>query len=223
MADDVRIFVLEDDEKTRENLVRRLDREPGFTVCASAGTLAEGLETLAGLTPDVLLVDLQMPDGNATSLIAAHTARAPDVPVLVISVFGDEQRVLAAIEAGAQGYLLKDDASEEMTDAIRQVLAGEAPISPAIARHLIRRFRAPEKAPEATPDPEQEALLSERELDVLRMASKGLTYQETAKMLGISVNTVGTYTRRVYQKLAVGSRAQALFEARQLGLMGADE
>lgn len=226
MPGDIQIFVLEDDEQTRQSLVRRLNAEPGFSVCASAGTLAEGVAALKETTPDVLLVDLQLPDGNATHLIAAHSASAPHVPVLVISVFGDEQRVLGAIEAGAQGYLLKDDAGEDMTDAIHQVLAGEAPISPAIARHLIRRYQTERATPLPASAPATDggdAILSERELDVLRMASKGLTYQETAKMLDISVNTVGTYTRRVYQKLAVTSRAQALFEARQLGLMSADE
>ncbi len=118
-------------------------------------------------------------------------------------------------------FVLEDDAGEELVDAIHRVLAGESPILPAIARHLIRRFQPQES------DPSQavttDSLLSEREMEVLRLASKGLTYQETATVLGLTVNTVGTYTRRVYTKLAVSSRAQALFEARQLGLMGKDE
>ncbi|MEL7311448.1 MAG: response regulator transcription factor [Pseudomonadota bacterium] len=223
MAKKTQVFILEDDEQTRLSLINRLEREARFEVCASAGTIGESVPLLKTQRPDVLLVDLQLPDGESFGLIAAHTERAPDVPVLVISVFGDEKRVVSAIEAGAQGYLLKDDAGEDLTDAIDQVLAGEAPISPAIARHLIRRFQVASTggAPKETA-PRQD-VLSEREIEVLRLASKGLTYQETAKMLGVSVNTVGTYTRRVYQKLAVSSRAEALFEARQMGLMSVDE
>ncbi|MEL7024268.1 MAG: response regulator transcription factor [Pseudomonadota bacterium] len=222
MANRTQVFILEDDEQTRLSLIHRLEQEARFEVCASAGSIGESVPLLEQQEPDVLLVDLQLPDGESFGLIAAHTERAPDVPVLVISVFGDEKRVVSAIESGAQGYLLKDDAGEDLTDAIDQVLAGEAPISPAIARHLIRRFQLSSKGtpPEV---PSQQNVLSEREIEVLRLASKGLTYQETAKMLGVSVNTVGTYTRRVYQKLAVSSRAEALFEARQMGLMSVDE
>lgn len=222
MTETMQVFVLEDDEPTRSSLINRLERESRFQVCASAGSIAESVELLKTHSPDVLLVDLQLPDGESFGLIAAHTARAPNVPVLVISVFGDEKRVVSAIESGAQGYPLKDDAGEDLTEAIDQVLAGEAPISPAIARHLIRRFQVPTRDTPPDTAPQQD-LLSEREIEVLRLASKGLTYQETAKMLGVSVNTVGTYTRRVYQKLAVSSRAEALFEARQMGLMSADE
>lgn len=221
MPDTVRVFILEDDVPTRESLVRRLTSDARYCVAGAAGTLAEADKLLSRTTVDVLLVDLQLPDGNATRLIRDHTTAKPDVPILVISVFGDEERVIGAIEAGARGYLLKDDSGEELVDSIHRVRNGESPISPAIARHLIRRFQ-----PVAPIEPSTDTLeqaLSEREMDVLRLASKGLTYQETASALGVTVNTVGTYTRRIYTKLAVSSRAQALFEARQLGLMGSDE
>ena len=217
MSTVIDVFILEDDVATRESLARRLSIDPMLTVCATAGSLAEAREVLSRTTPHVLLVDLQLPDGDATALIAEHSSQSPDVPILVISVFGDEARVIGAIEAGAGGYLLKDEAGEDLADSIHRVVAGESPISPAIARHLITRFRQqPDSEP---PNKVQADVLSEREMDVLRLASKGLTYQETATALAVSVNTIGTYTRRIYTKLAVSSRAQALFEARQLGIM----
>lgn len=221
MSEIIDVFILEDDVPTRQSLQRRLDADAGFSVIAAVGTIAQARTALGAHKPDVLLVDLQLPDGNATALIREHTTNTPDAPVLVISVFGDEERVIAAIEAGARGYLLKDDSGEELVDSIHRVRNGESPISPAIARHLIRRYQ-----PEVMQKPPAETLehaLSDREMEVLRLASKGLTYQETAQALGVTVNTVGTYTRRIYTKLEVSSRAQALFEARQLGLMGSDE
>ncbi|MEO0575651.1 MAG: response regulator transcription factor [Pseudomonadota bacterium] len=221
MPDSVRVFILEDDVPTRESLERRLTLDARYAVAGAAGTLAEARLLLQTTPVDVLLVDLQLPDGNAIGLIRERTELAPTIPILVISVFGDEERVIGAIEAGARGYLLKDDSGEELVDSIHRVRNGESPISPAIARHLIRRFQ-----PSRPIEPAAESIehaLSEREMEVLRLASKGLTYQETATALGVTVNTVGTYTRRIYTKLAVSSRAQALFEARQLGLMGGDE
>jgi len=215
---DLKLFLLEDDAATRASLVRRLQSKPGLRIWGEAGSLADAEAVLSTGTPDILLVDLQLPDGDATGLIARQTALHPDLPVLVISVFGDEVRVVRAIEAGARGYLLKDDPGEDIADAVRRAVAGESPLSPAIARHLIRRLR-PEAAAAPLEAAEPGPTLSEREFEVLRLASKGLTYQETARLLDVSVNTVGTYTRRIYQKLSVSSRAEALFEARQRGLM----
>lgn len=221
MSDTLHVFVLEDDTRTRESLLLRLEIDPGLSIAGAVGSLAAARDALHELHVDVFLFDLQLPDGNAVQLIEEQQMARPEAPILVISVFGDEDRVIGAIEAGAQGYLLKDDAGEDLVESIRRAVAGESPISPAIARHLIRRFQQPPEAPSDSTAPENP--LSEREIEVLRLASKGLTYQETASLLKVSVNTVGTYTRRIYQKLAVSSRAQALFEARQLGLMRGDE
>lgn len=215
MASPLRVFLLEDDARTRASLLHRLQSSESITVVGDSGTLAEARAALEGLAVDAFLFDLQLPDGNSIALIREQHALRPEAPVLVISVFGDEERVISAIEAGARGYLLKDEPGEDLADAVRRAVAGESPISPAIARHLIRRFQDACD----TAEPQADNPLSERELEVLRLAAKGLTYQETAEILGVSINTVGTYTRRVYQKLAVNSRAQAIFEARQMGWM----
>lgn len=210
----IKVCVVEDDPMTRNRLLSKIDAGAMLSVAGAAESLETARTLLAEVVPDVLLVDLHLPDGDGTTLIEEQTHLRPGLPILVISVFGDEQRVVRAISAGAQGYLLKDDDSEEIAQAIEQMMQGQSPISPAIASHLIRHFQPARVGAEAPVSP-----LSERELEVLKLAAKGLTYQEAAELMGVTVNTVGTYTMRVYTKLAVNSRSEAIFEARQLGLM----
>ncbi len=210
------IFIVEDDEATRASLVRKIEAtSPELRVTQAASNCAEILKALEGSRPDVLLVDLGLPDGDGIDVIRVVARRWPRVLMMVITVFGDEARVVGAIKAGAIGYLLKDDAAEGIVAAIGQLLQGGAPISPGIARHLIRQLR---------PSPELAASsivvkLSPRELDVLTLASKGYSYAETASLLGLSTSTVGSYTKTIYEKLAVGSRSEAVYEATRLGLI----
>jgi DNA-binding NarL/FixJ family response regulator len=133
----------------------------------------------------------------------------------VITVFGNEKRVVGAIQAGAIGYLLKDDQTNEIGAAIEQLLQGGSPISPAIARHLIRHFQPPPSAP---PSAARETLTA-REQEVLGLAMKGFSYAEIAQLLGLSPNTIGSYTKHIYEKLAVSSRTEAIYEASRLGLI----
>ncbi len=210
------VYVVEDDGVTREALVAKIASSERLEVVGAAADLAGARDGLEHVTPDVLLVDLQLPDGDGTDLIHAQAEAHPSLPILVISVFGDEQRVVGAIRAGAQGYLLKDDDIEEIEDAICRLTEGQSPISPAIATHLIRHFQHTQPAHVASD------LLSARELEALQLAAKGLTYQETAEAMGVSLNTVGTFTQRIYTKLMVNSRAEAIYEARCLGLMPED-
>ena len=212
----IHVGVVEDDPVTRDLLVGEIESSEQLSVQWTADTLASARAALESQLPDILLVDLQLPDGDGTALIREQSGAHPTLPSLVISVFGDEERVVGAIRAGAQGYLLKDDEGEEIEEAICRVLDGQSPISPAIAVHLIRQFHTPIE-PSTQAD-----VLSERELEALELAAKGLTYQETADVMGVSVHTVGTFTKRIYTKLMVHSRAEAIFEARQLGLMSRD-
>ncbi len=168
--------------------------------------------------PQVLLVDLQLPDGSGIDLIRAARRLAPQAEAMVISVFGDEAHVVGAIEAGATGYLLKDASAEEIAMAITRLLAGEAPISSAIARHLLRRFRAP---PDPAAAPVAASPLTPREGEVLQLIAKGLSYQRIADTLAMSPHTVTTHIKQIYRKLAVNSRGEAVFEAMQLGLLSA--
>lgn len=208
----MRILIVEDQPRPRarfQRAVAALDSE-----AAVATTLAEGRVELAR-SPTLLLTDLGLPDGDGTQLVAE--AYAKNIPSLVITVFGDETRVVRAIEAGASGYLLKDGSVEDVTTAIRQVLEGGAPISPQIAKHLLRRMRP--EVPAATDAPASEVALTPREQEVLALIAKGFKYAEIARVLDLSTHTVATHVRKVYRKLAVNSRGEAVFEATQLGLI----
>jgi DNA-binding NarL/FixJ family response regulator len=210
------IFIVEDDEPTRHSLVRKIEAGGAeFHVATAVGTCREILQALQSTRPDVLLVDLGLPDGNGLDVVRDAARRWPRLLIMVITMFGDESRVVGAIRAGATGYLLKDDAAEGIGAAIRQLLSGGAPISPGIARHLIRQLRSPN----GSDAPAAPIKLSQRELDVLTLASKGYSYAETAGLLGLTPSTVGSYTKTLYEKLAVGSRSEAVFEATRLGLI----
>jgi DNA-binding NarL/FixJ family response regulator len=167
----------------------------------------------------LLIIDLGLPDGDGLDVIAAAHRRYPDLDIMVFSVFGDEDRVVRAIRNGASGYLLKDQPGPEIVEAIRELVAGRAPISPGIARHLIHGLQhapVPESASEDGPE------LTAREREILTLVAKGFSYKECARLLELSVHTVAAYVKRVYRKLAVGSRGEAVYEARRLGLMGDD-
>jgi DNA-binding NarL/FixJ family response regulator len=142
---------------------------------------------------------------------------------LVITIFGDEQHVVGALEAGALGYLLKDGTPEYIGASIVDMLAGGSPISPAIARHLLRRFRGDAPSAAGAAAAESVTPLSEREGEVLRLIVKGFTYAEIADLLGVSAHTVTTHVRGIYRKLEVHSRSEAVYEALQLGLVKVDE
>lgn len=208
----INIAVIEDDATLRAGLIHRIEQSGEFSVVADTGSVVSALEVVETQTPDVLLVDLQLEDGSGIDVIQA--VAETNAYSLVISVFGDEASVVQALEAGADGYLLKDDPSSNVEAAIKQLLQGGAPLSPQIARHLLSRFRPEDVALE-----ELRPELSGRERDVLNLAARGYTYQESAELLDVSLNTISSYTRRVYRKLSASSRAEAVFEAQRLGLM----
>jgi DNA-binding NarL/FixJ family response regulator len=223
-----RVLLLEDDPATRERLARIVTSSATLELAGAFGDLKSALAWLAAHEPpQVLLVDLQLPDGSGVDLIRAARRIAPQAEVMVISVFGDEAHVVTAIEAGATGYLLKDASAEEIAMAITRLLAGEAPISSAIARHLLRRFRALPTASSAcaatTPAGAAPAAspLTPREGEVLALIAKGLSYQRIAETLVMSPHTVTSHIKQIYRKLAVNSRGEAVFEAQQMGLLPA--
>jgi len=186
-------------------------------VVSTAATLREGLEALNRDQPDVLLVDLGLPDGNGLDLIREARVRSKDILILVITVFGDESSVVSAIQAGARGYLLKAEAPADLRESVRQILAGGAPISPGIASHLLRRFQHG-----APSENRGDLRFTRRELDVLGLMVKGLPYGEAAKVLGVSRNTVAGYVKSIYSKLEVNSRGEAVYEALSQGIVDFD-
>jgi len=211
------ILLVEDDDATRARLARAVERNQHLRLRHAVGSFAEAMECLAAGSPDVLLTDLGLPDGNGVDLIRELKRRGAPAEALVITVFGDEQHVVAAIEAGATGYLLKDGSDDYIGNSILELLHGGSPISPAIARHLLKRFRAepPEPVAGGTPLPK----LTERERQVLELLVKGFTFGEIGSLLGISAHTVTSHVKHIYVKLEVRSRAEAVYEAMSLGLV----
>lgn len=209
------VLLLEDDPATRERLAGIVDAAPDLALLGAHGDVRGTLEWLAANAPPrVLLADLELPDGSGIDVIRQLRRSAPGTEAMVISVFGDEAHVVAAIEAGATGYLLKDAAADEIRDAILRLVAGESPISSAIARHLLRRFQR-----DAAPAAAHDSPLTAREREVLQLIAKGLSYGRIADALGMSPHTVTSHIKQIYRKLAVNSRGEAVFEALQLGLL----
>ena len=171
--------------------------------------------------PDVLLVDLGLPDISGIEVIRHASQTLPKCECMVVTVFGDEEHVLASIEAGASGYLLKDASEESFLSGIRELMNGGSPISPIIARRLLKRFQAeplPARVAIGTPD-EESVSLSDREREILLLASKGFNYPEMGKLMSISPHTVTSHVKKIYRKLAVHSRGEAVFEANRMGLI----
>lgn len=209
------VLIVEDEPETRRALEAAVRGHPALSVLASVGTLADGLRALHS-GPDVVLVDLGLPDGSGEGLIRVAAAADPAPEILVITVFGDERHVMSAIEAGAAGYLLKDAEPHAIAGAILDLLAGGSPITPVIARRILKRFHQTHQRAPRTPDAPH---LTPREIEVLELVSRGYTNAEIADLLGMSFHTVTSHVKQIYRKLSVRSRSAAIFEATQLGLI----
>ena len=225
------VLVVEDDSRARAFFEASVQRSPRLFWLGSAGSVQEARAWLArtATIPDVLLVDLGMPDGTGLDVIRDAVARFPGCEPLVVSVFGDEENVLASIEAGAVGYIHKDAAPEDIAQTIVEMKAGASPISPMIARRVLAKYRSlqaavPAAGPGAAPadaalDEADRGLLSAREHEVLTLIARGFSYAEIARLKGLSVHTVQTHIKNLYGKLAVHSKSEAVFEATRLGLL----
>lgn len=208
--------MVEDDVSTRARVADAIRSDPDLEFISAYGTAGEVLARIAEDAPNVLLVDLGLPDRSGLEVIREVTARFPEVAVMVLTAFGDEANVLASLAAGAQGYLLKGNLSHDIGVDIRDLKNGGSPLSPLVARHLLARLPS---AP-AKPTPESEGVaLTPREREILGTIARGFDYAETARLLGIAPGTVHTHLKRVYRKLAVNSKTEAVFEAGKLGLL----
>ena len=207
----------------RESFARAVAATTDLTLAGTADDLPQGLQLFDNLHPDVLLVDIGLPSGSGLQLIRHASQQRPACNIMVVTVFAEGQLVLNCIEAGATGYLLKGSGDADVVAQIRTLINGGSPISPLIARRLLSRFtesttQTPAEASTPTEITEGSPL-SAQELSVLQMAAKGYTYEECARLLGLSHHTVETYVKRIYRKLQVHSKTAALFEARKMGIM----
>ncbi len=228
----IRVLLVEDDVHFQNSAVAALDGVADLVLVGIATTRAQGLAALDRPQADVLLVDLGLPDGSGIDVIRAAHRQWPGCAIMVCTVFGDEDHVLQSIEAGASGYLLKDSSPYRMVDEIRNLHAGGSPISPLIARKVLMRFRSRDAqaiaAPNTTPiDPpaplppaqRDHGVLSAREHEVLTLITKGFKPDEIAGLMQVSSYTVKSFVRRIYAKLEVNSRSEAIYEARNMGLV----
>lgn len=218
---DAEVFLLEDDPRLRARLVTLIERTGGFKVSAQAGNVADGLSALGHLVamPDICLIDLGMPDGSGLDVVTAIKARS-DAKVLIFTVFGDQTSVISALEAGADGFVLKDSRDSELIDALHATLQGGSPISAAAAAHLLRRLRTPVPAAAAQAMPTgQDYGLTPRELQTLELLARGFPQREVAGVMNVSPHTVGAHVKSIYAKMAVNSRSEAVYEAVQSGLI----
>jgi len=213
---DLHILLVEDNpafESLIGRVVARMRPPPALSCCRTGtGALAWISDPRSRL--DLALVDLGLPDMSGVDVIRAIRHRFEEVPILVVSVMSSERNVLEAIRAGARGYVLKDDSEETLAHAIGQVLQGNYPITPALARHL---FRLAEGGPSTGPD--DAAGLSPKEIELLRLIARGCSYSEASERMGIAVSTVQFHIRNLYRKLEVNSRLQAVAKARDHGLL----
>ena len=220
------VVVVEDDARTRRFFAESVQACAQLRLVASLGSLQAALQWAADTheQPEVLLTDLGLPDGSGIDVIRHFARRFPQCETLVVSMFGDEEHVLASIEAGALGYVHKDSAPENVAQTILELKAGGSPISPGIARRLLTRFRGTGAlaAPPA-PAPEGERALSPRETEILDLLARGFSYGEIANLCKLSRNTVASHVKSLYRKMQVGSRGEAVYEGIQAGFIRAPQ
>ncbi len=208
-------LLLEDEKPARDHLAAAINMHPQLKLVDAVATCQEALASLDKHQPDILVSDLGLPDGHGVKVIREAKRLYPNIEILVVTMFADEEHVVQALEAGASGYLLKRQAFESLGEAIITLMRGESAISPEVARFLLKRFNQPEKQTAA----KTENPLTAREHEVLKWIAKGYSYEEIANILNVSANTIRTHIRSVYKKLAVKSRSEAVFEATNLGII----
>lgn len=206
----IRILVVDDHPIVRQGLVATLEDEAEFAVVGAAGSAEEALALAPRARPDVALLDLELPGLDGVAALPLLVAACPGLRVLVLTAYDTEERVLATIEAGAKGYLLKGAPVEEIVRGIRVVHAGGSHLAPRVAARLLAEVKAPRRGA---------GRLSERERAVLRLVAAGQTTKEMARALGITARTVQFHVSSIFNKLGADSRAQAVALAVERGLL----
>lgn len=228
-----RVMIVEDDPQMRAFFAASVQRSPELTLVSYAATVAEARAWLdhGANTVDVLLTDLGLPDGSGLEVIRHARRCNPACESLVISMFGDEDNVLASIEAGALGYIHKDAAPDDIAKTILEMKAGASPISPMIARRVLSKYHSMQmniaaafvSTVQAAIKNEaievEKCVLSRREQEVLELIARGFSYSEIAEMKSLSVHTIQTHVKSLYGKLEVHSKLEAVLEATRMGLL----
>jgi NarL family two-component system response regulator LiaR len=216
----ITILLAEDHVVVRESIRQLLEREAGFEVIGEASDGEEAVDTARRLKPDVIIMDISMPNLNGIEATRQIKALHPPAAILILTAYDYEQYIFPLLEAGAAGYLLKDVGSRELIEAIQTVHRGEAVLHPTVARKVMERLRQPKTEPagERVSD-----LLTKRETIILKMAAKGLSNTEIGQGLHLSVRTIESHLGSIFNKLGVGSRTEAVIKAMKKGWFTLEE
>jgi DNA-binding NarL/FixJ family response regulator len=217
----IRILIADDHAVVREGTRRILEQEPDMEVVGEAGDGEEAVNLATSLKPDVAIVDVSMPKMDGIEATRRIKAACPSINVLILSAYDDDQFIFSLLEAGAAGYLLKSIRSRELLDAIRAVYSGESVLHPSIARKVLNRFVSTSDRPTETKEPW--GVLSDREMEVLKLAAKGFSNQDIAEKLCLSIRTVQGHLGHIFNKLQVGSRTEAVVRALKEGWVTLDD
>jgi len=203
-AESIRVSIVEDDARVRGSFSRLVDRSPGFSCVSQHRSAEDALEALPAVRPDVVLMDINLPGMSGVDCISSLKTLLPDAQVVMLTVYEDTDLIFGALSAGATGYLLKRTPPDELLRGIRDVHRGGSPMTSHIARKVVQSLR------QTPPEGAAEDALSPREREVLDYLSRGYLYKEIAAELALSYDTVHTYVRRIYEKLQVHSRTEAV-------------
>lgn len=216
----IRILIADDHAVVRDGTRQIIEHEPDMEVVAEAADGAEAIRLAGTARPDVAIIDIAMPNVDGIEATRKIKAQHPEISVLILSAYDDDQFVFSLLEAGAAGYLLKSVRGRELIEAVRQVNGGESVLHPAIARKVLNRFVPKSDKPVTRKSTE---LLSDREMDVMRLATRGLTNQEIADELSLSLRTVQAHLGHIFNKLQVSSRTEAVVRALKEGWVTLDD
>jgi len=217
------VAIVEDDPRLRKAFEKAVSASDDCRLAGMFATGAEALAGLPGLAPNVILMDVNLPDTTGVECVAVIAPQLPDTQILMVTVYQDPETTFRAIKAGAHGYLVKPVGPKKLLEAIREVRAGGVPMTRTIARKVLQSFRAVDtkspasQPPGETPPKPDDTMLTPRERQVVELLVKGFSYKEVASQLGIAIGTVGVFVNRIYEKLHVNSRREIIAWSQQVG------
>lgn len=217
MTSSIRVAIVEDDTRLRRAFIDVLQSAPDCECVGAFATGTEAIRDIPSIKPDVVIMDVNLPDSTGVEHIAALSEKLPGSQILIVTVYQDPETTFQALAAGAHGYLVKPVMPDRLLEAIREVREGGVPMTRTIARKVIQAFRdqaTTPRPPQPEPPPEIDVSLAPREQQVLELLCEGCYYKEIAKKLGISISTVGTYVNRIYEKLHCTNRWEVVARAR---------
>ncbi|MCG5030251.1 response regulator transcription factor [Mesosutterella sp. OilRF-GAM-744-9] len=212
----INVLLVEDDGEVRHRFETTINQDPLMRVVGCASTKRDAARLIETLKFEVMVIDLGLPDGDGIDLIHLASRLHPSSDIMVITVYGDEQHVVNSIAAGATGYILKEAESEDITAQIKLLRGGGSPVSPSVARSVLRALQSHSGGIVQSSEPNP---LSARETEILHLLAKGMSFNEIGEILSISPHTVTAHIKKIYRKLQVHSRGEAVYEAGQMGLL----